>query len=119
MSGTAAALIGTPSWQASSRITNIISNLQRYRNARNGGLIMHSLEISRPRRLSALLELHPFFRCVQHLAGAGAVVGADDAVFRHEVDQPRRAAIADAERPLQKRHAAAAFAHDNLNRLFE
>ena len=49
-------------------------------------------------------------------AGLRAVVLADDAVFGHEVDQPRRAAVADAQRPLQQRDAAAAFADDDVDR---
>ena len=47
-----------------------------------------------------------------------AVVLADDAVFGHEVDQPGGAAVADAQRPLQQRDAAAAFADHDVDGRF-
>jgi outer membrane protein assembly factor BamB len=42
-----------------------------------------------------LLRLLPLLRGEQHLAGVAAVVAADDAVFGHVIDQPRRPAVAD------------------------
>src|SRR5262249_40444054 len=47
--------------------------------------------------------LLPLLRRVQHLAGVAAVVSAHDAILGHEVDQPRRPAVTDAQRPLQQR----------------
>src|ERR1017187_102345 len=71
----------------------------------------------RPRHLLPLLERFPFFDGVLHLAGVAAVVSADDAVLRHPVDHAGRAAIADAERALKKRHAATAFTNYDLDGL--
>src|SRR5262245_2036563 len=53
----------------------------------------------------------------QYLPSLGAVVLADDLILRHEVDQPRRAAIPNAERPLQQRYAAAPLANHHIDRL--
>ena len=53
----------------------------------------------------------------QHLAGVAAVVGADDAVLGHEVDEAAGAAVADAEGALQERRAAALLADDDLDGL--
>ena len=46
-------------------------------------------------------HLLPIFLLVQHFAGVAAVVGADDAVLGHVVDEAGGAAIADAEGALQ------------------
>ena len=60
----------------------------------------------------------PIFDRDHHFAGLRAVVLADDAVLGHEVDQPRRPAVADAQRPLQQRHAAAPLADHDVDRRF-
>src|SRR6476661_333490 len=73
--------------------------------------------LSCPERLLSLLERFPFLDRELHLASAGAVVGADDAVFGHPVDHPRAAAVADAEGALQERDRAAAFADDDFDGL--
>src|SRR6516162_9078773 len=70
-----------------------------------------------PRCLRRLLERFPLLKGVLHLAGVAAVVGADDAVLRHPVDHACGAAVADAERALEQRHAASAFADDDLDGL--
>src|SRR5262249_27441613 len=68
-------------------------------------------------RRGAGLQLLPLLRIEQHLAGRAAVVHADDAILGHEVDQPGRAAVADAEPALQARDAAAWLADPPLDRL--
>src|ERR1700680_247652 len=57
--------------------------------------------------LHRLVELpHPVF-LLQHFARLGAIGGTDDAVFLHDVDQPCRPAITDAQPPLQSRSRSA------------
>src|SRR5262249_45612158 len=69
-------------------------------------------------RLRRRPQLLPVIRLVQHFAGVTAVVGTDDAVFGHVVDEAGGAAVADAERALQQRDAAAAFADDDFDSRF-
>src|ERR671934_2125529 len=63
-----------------------------------------------------LLHLLPLLRRVKYLAGLAAVVVPDDAVLRHEVDQPRRPPVADAQRPLEQRDTPPSLADNHLDR---
>src|SRR5208337_5682920 len=72
------------------------------------------------RQHRAVLERLPFLPRVKDLARLALLELADDAVFGHEVDQPRGAAVADAQGTLQERARAAALAdHDLDGRLVE
>ena len=60
----------------------------------------------------------PLLQREQNLAGLRPGILPHHAILRHEIDQPGTAAVADAQGPLQQRHAAAAFAdHDFHSRL--
>src|SRR5262249_50725249 len=75
---------------------------------------------SRPSRRDAprIFQLFPLIGRVQHFASVAAVVGADNAVLGHEVNEASGPAVADAKCTLQQRNTAAAFADDDLDRLF-
>ena len=78
------------------------------------------LDLELPRRrigrywLGAVAD-RPLLHRDQHFAGLAAGILPHDAVLGHVVDQPGPTAVADAERPLQERHAAAALANDHLH----
>ena len=63
----------------------------------------------------ALLHLLPAVGTPEDLTRVAAIIGTDDAVLGHEVDESGRSSVADAERPLQQRNAAAAFTHDDFD----
>ena len=67
------------------------------------------------RLAAAAGHLLPLLDGHEDFAGLRAVVGADDAVLGHEVDQPGGPAVADAQRPLQERNAAAALADHHVD----
>lgn len=57
-------------------------------------------ELRRNKLLQRLIEFaHPIL-FLQHFARLGAIGGAHNAVFFHDVDQPRRASITDAQAAL-------------------
>ena len=66
--------------------------------------------------LAAVLEGFPLFPGVEDFAGRAALEFADDAVFGHEVDEPGRPAVADAEGALEQRARAASLADHDLDR---
>src|SRR5690349_14317707 len=55
---------------------------------------------------------------IEHLSRRAALELAHDAVFGHEVNQPRRAAVTDAQSPLEERARPALFANDDLDGRF-
>ena len=66
------------------------------------------------------MQLFPLIDGHQHFAGLRSGIGADDAVLGHKIDESRGASVADAERALEQRAAAAAFAdHDVDGRFVE
>src|SRR3712207_8410561 len=71
----------------------------------------------RPPPRSTLFPYTTLFRSA--LAGLAALVLAEDAGRRHRLDEPRRAAVADRQPPLEQRHAAALRLQHALHRVVE
>src|SRR2546429_3017801 len=69
------------------------------------GSIRIARNVTAPRLCHLMLRRIEFFHPVavfQNLARLGAVGGADDAIFFHEVDQARGPAVADPQAALQR-----------------
>src|SRR5690242_6406400 len=85
---------------------------------RRGGRSMPVRSPRRRRQLAPVFERFPVVPRVKDLPRRAALELADDSVLGHEVDEPGRAAVADAERSLEQRARAAPLPDDDLDRGF-
>src|SRR2546429_10007722 len=82
------------------------------------GSIRNPKNDTAPRLCHLMLRRIEFFHPVavfQNLARLGAVGGADDAIFFHEVDQARGPAVADPQAALQRGSGSASGVANDAN----